>query len=93
MQIPHLQILGKTEDWAYTRNISHKLCDSVIVRSRVTVPLALLVISHMVEFCRTYIDGLDFYLPSLQLVLCSVAGVKVSPYINHSAVYILFLVL
>ena len=25
-----------------------------------------------------------FYLPSLQLVLCSVAAVKHSPYINHS---------
>ena len=35
MQIPQLQILGKTEDWSYTR----KSCDSVIVRSRVTAPL------------------------------------------------------
>ena len=32
----------------------------------------------------------DFYLTSLQLVLCRVAAVKVSPYINHSVVYILF---
>ena len=39
MQIPHLQILGKTEDWSYTRKISHKSCDSVIIRSRVTAPL------------------------------------------------------
>ena len=39
MQIPHLQILGKTEDWSYTRKISHKSCDSVIVRSRMTAPL------------------------------------------------------
>ena len=39
MQIPDLQILGKTEDWSYTRKISHKSCDSVIVRSRVTAPL------------------------------------------------------
>ena len=38
MQIPHLQILGKTEDWPYTRKISHKSCDSVIVRSRATAP-------------------------------------------------------
>ena len=32
----------------------------------------------------------DFYLTSLQLVLCRVAAVKRLPYINHSAVYILF---
>ena len=44
MQIPHLQILGKTEDWSYTRKISHKSCDAVIVRSRVTGPLVKVVI-------------------------------------------------
>ena len=38
MQMPHLQILGKTEDWSYIRKISHKSCDSVIVWSRVTAP-------------------------------------------------------
>ena len=35
----HLQIVGIIEDWSYTRKISHKSCDSVIVRSRVTAPL------------------------------------------------------
>ena len=34
----HLQIVGITGDWSYTRKISHKPCDSVIVRSRVTAP-------------------------------------------------------
>ena len=34
MQIPHLQIVGKIEDWSYIRKISHKSCDSVIVRKR-----------------------------------------------------------
>ena len=33
---------------------------------------------------------LILYLTSLQLVLCRVAAENVSPYINHSAVYILF---
>ena len=32
----------------------------------------------------------DSYLTSLKLVLCRVAAVKRLPYINHSAVYILF---
>ena len=31
----YLQLVGRTEDWSYTRNISHISCDSVIVRSRV----------------------------------------------------------
>ena len=35
---------------------------------------------------RTFV----IFLPSLQLVLCSVAALNVSPYINHSAVYISF---
>ena len=34
-----------------------------------------------------------FYLLSLQLVLCRVAALKAAPYIVHSAVYILLLVL
>ena len=39
----------------------------------------------------TAIKGTDFYLLLLQLVLCRVAALKVSPYIIHSADYILLL--
>ena len=50
MQILHLQILGKTEEWSYTRKISHKSCDSVIVRSRMTAPLASSVVVQELKF-------------------------------------------
>ena len=32
MQKPHLQIVGKIEEWSYIRKIFHKSCDSVAER-------------------------------------------------------------
>ena len=38
MQIPHLQIVGKIEDWSYIRKISHKSYGSVRVAERLALP-------------------------------------------------------
>ena len=50
------------------------------------------LLSHDFFHCFLKELNFDFYLSSLQL-LCSVEAVNASPYINHSAIYILFLVL
>ena len=54
-------------------------------------------LAHPLSFecfhCSQRNSSLYFYLLSLQLVLCRVAALKAAPYIVHSAVYILLLVL
>ena len=57
----HLKIVGMNEDWSYTCKISHKSCDSVIVRSRVTAPLVTLL-ERFKGTCRpTFILGQMFH--------------------------------
>ena len=51
--------------------------------------------SHFSLICSLLLNGLcfNFYLLLLQLVLCRVIALKVSPYIIHSSNYIFLLVL